>query len=129
MAGRGGGYFTNKWAWSPQHVGGIRHPNSIGNGGDLMQRYGRNSVSFTTRAAVEVRPHSGKEFVMQNGGFFEKRRTNTTGLGIVIAGHAILLTAIALNPTRYGPHIDFIPTLENYPADDPPPPYDPPKPP
>lgn len=59
---------------------------------------------------------------MQNGGFFETRRTNSLGLGIIVAGHAVLLTAIALNPTRFGPRVNFIPTVDSIRAKDPPPP-------
>jgi protein TonB len=69
-----------------------------------------------------MRSYSGKEFVMHNGGFFEKRGTNSLGLGIIVAGHAVLLTAIALNPTRFGPRINFIPTVDSIRAMDPPPP-------
>ena len=39
---------------------------------------------------------------MSNGGFSERRSTNSLGLGIIVAGHAVLLTAIALNPTKRG---------------------------
>jgi protein TonB len=59
---------------------------------------------------------------MHNGGFFETRRTNSLGLGIIVAGHAVLLTAIALNPTRFGPRVNFIPTVDSIRAKDPSPP-------
>ncbi len=62
---------------------------------------------------------------MSNGGYFERRSTNSLGLGIIVAGHAVLLTAIALNPTRFGPNIHFIPQVQNYPVKDPPPPDEP----
>lgn len=65
---------------------------------------------------------------MRNGGFFERRSTNHAGLGIVILGHAVLLTAIALNPTRFGPRVIFIPTIDSIRAQDPPPPEPPPPP-
>jgi protein TonB len=72
-----------------------------------------------------MRPHSGKEIVMQNGGFFERRKANSLGLGIIVAGRAALLTAIALNPTRFEPRIDFIPLVHNYRDPAPPPPSKP----
>ena len=72
-----------------------------------------------------MRPYSGKEFVMQNGGFFEKPRTSSTGLGVVIAGHAALLITIALNPTIVKRSGDWIQRVESIP-EDPIPPIDPP---
>jgi protein TonB len=63
---------------------------------------------------------------MQNGGFTTRPKTNPFALGIIIAGHAALLTAIALNPTRFGPRIDFIPRLTDYHDPAPPPPEQPP---
>ena len=67
---------------------------------------------------------------MSNGGFSERRSTNSLGLGIIVAGHAVLLTAIALNPTKFGPRINFIPTVESITEKEPPPPetLPPPKP-
>ena len=58
---------------------------------------------------------------MHNGGFFEERKTSSTALGIIIAGHAALLIAIALNPTRFGPRVDWIPTVDTIRDKEPPP--------
>jgi protein TonB len=63
---------------------------------------------------------------MTNGGFLQARKTKPIGLIAIVTGHAILLTAVALNPTRFGPRIDYIPKLIDTHRDDPPPPDQPP---
>lgn len=59
---------------------------------------------------------------MRNGGLFEKNRTNSLGLGVVAVGHLALLTAIAVNPTRFGPRIDYIQVIKTITEKQPPPP-------
>lgn len=63
---------------------------------------------------------------MTNGGFLEQgKRTNKTGLTIVIAGHAAVLTALALAPPEAVQRIIFVPTIVDSIEDTQPPPKDP----
>lgn len=57
-----------------------------------------------------------------NGGFLENPKLNPVGLGLVIAGHAALLTAIALAPPDMVPRIFHLPLPVDSIRDDPPPP-------
>ena len=65
---------------------------------------------------------------MSDGGFLEQsKHTNKTGLTIVIAGHAIVLTALALAPPEAIQRITFLPTIAtSIPEPAPPPPDQPP---
>ncbi|KKC27054.1 energy transducer TonB [Sphingomonas sp. SRS2] len=46
-----------------------------------------------------------------HGGFLDTRKPNKTGLGLVIAGHAAALTALALAPPETFQRIDYINTI------------------
>jgi len=66
---------------------------------------------------------------MVHGAFLEQgKRTNKTGLAIVIAGHAAVLAAIILAPSETIPRIVYLPTVVESIRDTPPPPKDPPPP-
>lgn len=63
---------------------------------------------------------------MTNGGFLEhSKRTNKTGLTIVIAGHAAVLAALALAPPEAIQRITYLPTIVDSIEDTQPPPKDP----
>lgn len=61
---------------------------------------------------------------MYNGGFLDARRTNPVGLGLVIAGHAAVLTAIALAPPDAVQRITYVKTIVGSIVDKAPPPPD-----
>ena len=64
---------------------------------------------------------------MEHGGFLDTRRSNPVGLGLIIAAHAAVLTAIALSPPETFTRITFLPTkLIEVPTDRVPPELPPP---
>lgn len=58
---------------------------------------------------------------MHHGGFLDARRTNPAGLGLVIAGHVAVLTAIALAPPDAVQRIIYVKTIVDSIVDEPPP--------
>lgn len=65
---------------------------------------------------------------MSNGGFLSQGNTNKTGLTIVIAGHAAVLTALILAPPEAIQRIIHPPIIVDSIPDTTPPPVDPPPP-
>lgn len=61
---------------------------------------------------------------MYNGGFLDARKPNKTGLGLVIAGHGAVLTALALAPPEAVKQIIFVDTIVKSIEDKAPPPPD-----
>lgn len=61
---------------------------------------------------------------MHAGGFLDTRQPNKVGLGLVIAGHAAVLTALALAPPEAVKQIIFVDTIVRSIEDTPPPPID-----
>jgi len=57
---------------------------------------------------------------MEHGGFFETRKINPLTLGLIIAAHVVLLTALAMAKNDVGPRTTWLPTTI-YPVDEPPP--------
>lgn len=66
---------------------------------------------------------------MTNGGFLTQKRTSPLGLGLVVAGHAAVLTALALAPPEAIQRITYVKTIVENIADPTPPPKLPPPPP
>lgn len=61
---------------------------------------------------------------MHAGGFLDTRQSNKVGLGLVIAGHAAVLAALALAPPEAVKQIIFVDTIVKSIEDQPPPPID-----
>ncbi|KRB82678.1 energy transducer TonB [Sphingomonas sp. Root710] len=61
---------------------------------------------------------------MHEGGFLTARKPNRIGLGLVVAGHAAVLTALALAPPEAVQRIVFVDTIVKSIEDQPPPPVD-----
>jgi protein TonB len=58
---------------------------------------------------------------MERGGFLETRKTNPVTLGLIVAAHGVVLTALALAPPETFKPIRYLPTTL-YPVDEPAPP-------
>lgn len=59
---------------------------------------------------------------MEPGGFLDTRRHSPIGLGLIIAAHAAVLTAVALAPPETFTKITFVPLIAQSIPDTPPPP-------